>query len=159
MFYCTFQHDRSNAACLRHGRHGRCGNQTEWVRSHAHTACDRAKLLWKQSHVNWLRYAHTITWFHFLFGFECVRLPYFSRAQPIRLPVTHKKPKFFFFSFIAALFGENEMSIVFSHTVAKLLASLCMTVHKMLFIRFISNFIPILPYELFAWKSIEKVFE
>lgn len=96
MFYCTFQHDRSNAACLRHGRHSRRGNQTERVRSHAHTVCDRAKLLWKQSHVNWLRYAHTITWFHFLFGFECVRLPYFSRAQPIRLPVTHKKAIVFF---------------------------------------------------------------
>lgn len=159
MFYCTFQHDRSNAACLRHGRHSRRGNQTERIRSHAHTACDRAKLLWKQSHVNWLRYAHTITWFHFLFGFECVRLPYFSRAQPIRLPVTHKKAIVFFSLSLLFCLGKMKWVWFFPHTFVKLRAPLCMTVHKMLFIRSISNFMPLLPYKLFAWKTIEKVFE
>lgn len=57
-----------------------------------------------------------------------------------------QKSHSFFLSFIAVLFGENEMSMVFfsSHTFAKLWAPLCMTVHKMLFIRYSFALYPIL---------------
>lgn len=80
------------------------------------------------------------------------------RNQYVCLSYTKKAIVFFSLSLLFCL-GNMKWVWFFSHTLAKLRVPLYMTVHKMLFIRSISNFMPLLLYELFAWKTIEKVSE